>query len=95
MFLVTQLYSYPGDYVVENPTIERIAETLDKLEEDTMGATYPTVHGEREVLVRFDEPIELPQGKENRMTAAELTDQMEKRVQTMLNEINQKRSGNA
>ena len=32
--LVTQLYSYPGDYVSEKPTVERLAETLDKLEED-------------------------------------------------------------
>lgn len=88
MFFVTQLYSYPGDYIVEKPSIERIAETLDKLEEDALGAAYPTVHGTRKVLVRFDEPIELPPGKEKRFDAAELTQKMEQRVQTMLNEIN-------
>jgi 1-acyl-sn-glycerol-3-phosphate acyltransferase len=88
MFLVTQLYSYPGDYIAEKPSMERIAETLDKLEEDALGASYPTVHGVREVLVRFDEPIVIPPGKDKRMDAAELTERMESRVQTMLDEIN-------
>lgn len=92
MFLVTQLYSYPGNYLLENPTIERIAETLDKLEEDALGARYPTVHGEREVLVRFGEPIELPMGKEKRLSPADLTDQMESSVQSMLNEMNARRT---
>jgi hypothetical protein len=91
MFLVTQLYSYPGNYLEENPTIERMAETLDKLEEDALEATYPTVHGDREVLVRFDRPIELPTDKEKRMAPAELTDQLEQRVQSMLDDMNAQR----
>jgi len=41
LFFVIQLYSYPGDYVAERPVIERIAETLDKFEEDVLQATYP------------------------------------------------------
>ena len=36
LFLAVQLYSYPGDYVAEEPTIERMAETLDKFEEDVL-----------------------------------------------------------
>ena len=38
LFMVIQLYSYPGDYVDANPSIERMAETLDKFEEDILGA---------------------------------------------------------
>ena len=91
MFLATQLYSYPGNYMESNPTVERMAETLDKLEEDALAASYPTVHAEREVLVRFDQPIELPIGKEKRMAPAELTDQLEHRVQSMLDEMNAQR----
>ena len=93
MFLVTQLYSYPGNYLFENPSIERIAETLDKLEEDALGAVYPTVHGARDVLVRFGPPIELPMGKEKKLSAADLTDQMEACVQSMLDDMNAKRIG--
>ncbi len=91
MFLATQLYSYPGDYLIAHPSIERLAETLDKLEEDALGANYPTVRARRDVLVQIDEPISLPLGKENRMSAAELTERVEARVQTMLDEMNRQR----
>jgi len=37
LFFAVQLFSYPGDYVAEDPSIERIAETIDKLEEDVLG----------------------------------------------------------
>ncbi|MHC4466358.1 MAG: lysophospholipid acyltransferase family protein, partial [Planctomycetota bacterium] len=36
LFIVTQLFSYPGTYVASKPTIERMAETLDKFEEDVL-----------------------------------------------------------
>ncbi len=91
MFLVTQLYSYPGNYLEENPSVERLAETLDKLEEDALEASYPTVHAEREVLVRFDQPIVLPIGKEKSLIPAELTNQVGNRVQAMLDGMNAQR----
>ncbi len=88
MFFVTQLYSYPGDYMEQNPTWERQAETLDKLEEDALGATFPSVRGPRRVIVRFDEPYELPRGKDKKISPAEVTDHIERRVQAMLDELN-------
>ncbi len=88
MFLVTQLYSYPGDYMEQNPTWERQAETLDKLEEDALGAAFPSVRGPRRVIVRFDEPYELPRGKNKKISPAEVTDHIERRVQIMLDELN-------
>ncbi len=88
MFFVTQLYSYPGDYLRQRPTWERVAETLDKLEEDALGATYPSVRGPRRALVRIDKPIELPREKDRAITPATLTDLMESRVQAMLDEMN-------
>ncbi|MGB7324159.1 MAG: 1-acyl-sn-glycerol-3-phosphate acyltransferase, partial [Rubripirellula sp.] len=36
LFLVVQSFSYPGDYVVDRPSIERMAETIDKFEEDVL-----------------------------------------------------------
>src|SRR4030095_5547183 len=47
LFFVIQLFSYPGDYVAEQPTIERIAETLDKVEEDVLRAGFPGLWGTR------------------------------------------------
>ena len=64
LFLAVQLYSYPGQYLREKPTIHRIAETVLKLEEDVLGqATYPAP---REVRVRFGEPIQVKQFLEER-----------------------------
>lgn len=89
MFLATQLYSYPGDYLQQDPTIERIAETIDKLEEDALGAIYPSIHGARKAVVKLDAPIVLPQGKEKKWSPSELTDLIESRVQSMLDHLNQ------
>jgi hypothetical protein len=88
MFLATQLFSYPGNYLLNEPSIERIVETVDKLEEDIMGAIYPTVHGEKRVVVQFDTPIHLPNGKERKLSAADLTDKVEQRVQSMIDHLN-------
>jgi 1-acyl-sn-glycerol-3-phosphate acyltransferase len=88
MFFVTQLYSYPGDYMEQNPTWERQAETLDKLEEDALGAVFPSIRGPRRVVVRFDEPYNLPRGKDKKVSPAEITDHIERRVQSMLDDLN-------
>jgi 1-acyl-sn-glycerol-3-phosphate acyltransferase len=59
LFVAVQLYSYPGQYLRENPTPGRIAETLLKLEEDVLGeGTYPSP---TRALVRFGEPIDVQQ----------------------------------
>ena len=57
VFIVLQLFSYPGRYVKEQPTHHRIAETLLKLEEDVLGkGTYPTP---RDAVLRFGEPVDV------------------------------------
>ena len=88
VFFVIQLYSYPGDYVAEKPVIERIAETLDKFEEDVLHATYPAVRGDRHVVVKFGAPITVPNGREGKPSVAEWTDKLEQQVQRLLDEIN-------
>lgn len=89
MFLATQLYSYPGDYLTENPTWERQAETLDKLEEDFLGASYPTTHGRKTVRIRFGEPIVLPEGKQSKsLSTDQLTLDLQERIQAMLDLLN-------
>lgn len=64
LFMAVQLYSYPGQYLREEPSIHRIAETILKLEEDVLGeAVYATP---RDVQVRFGEPIEVKAFLKNR-----------------------------
>jgi len=57
VFVAQQLYSYPGQYLRQNPTIDRVAETILKLEEDVLERqNYP---GPRHAEVSFGEPIDV------------------------------------
>jgi len=87
LFLVCQLFSYPGDYVSERPTIERIAETLDKFEEDVIGRSRPEIRGDRRAVICFGEPIKASGEKGKKDAAAALTGEMETAVQRLLDEI--------
>jgi 1-acyl-sn-glycerol-3-phosphate acyltransferase len=85
LFFVVQLFSYPGDYVAERPTIERMAETVDKFEEDFLGAASAGIRGRRRAEIRFGEPIVVREpGK--RDSARALVHDLERRVQSMLDE---------
>ncbi len=87
LFLVVQLFSYPGDYVVENPTIERMAETLDKFEEDVLDVYSASIRGRRRATIVFGAPIEVPRERKGKAVAAELTRSMEQGVQKLLDSI--------
>ena len=88
VFFVVQLFSYPGDYLAE-PSVERLAETLDKFEEDVLGKYSATVRGPRKSIVRFGEPIPVEAARNRRVAAAEMTHELEQRVQQLIVEINQ------
>jgi hypothetical protein len=87
MFLATQLYSYRGDYLVAEPTPERIAETVDKLEEDLLKVTYPSVRAPRKVVVEFGKPNLVPSEKANSPSPAELSTQWNQQVQEILTRL--------
>jgi hypothetical protein len=91
VFFVIQCFSYPGDYLAEQPSIERMAETLDKFEEDVFGADVPGVRGRRQVRIDFGEPILVPSARQ-RDGAAELTKAMQSRVQGIIDELRAARS---
>jgi hypothetical protein len=84
LFLVVQSFSYPGDYVVDKPSIERMAETLDKFEEDVLHRATATVKARRRATVQFGEPIEVIGDKKVKGQTTTLTTQVEQSVQAML-----------
>ena len=84
MFFVTQLSSYRGNYTAADPSIERIAETIDKFEEDIFELDTPTPRGKRKAVVRFGEAFAVS----NQSNSAELTTTIERHVQCLLDEIN-------
>ena len=87
LFLVVQLYSYPGDYVSERPTLERMAETLDKFEEDVLGVYSASIRGRRRAIVSFGEPIEVCGDRKGKAEVPEVTRALEAAVQRQLDRI--------
>jgi hypothetical protein len=87
LFFVMQLFSYRGDYLVGQPSLERVAETVDKFEEDILEQDYPTVRGRRRAVVRFGEPIRVER-KGVRGEVEELSRQMQTRVQELIDSLN-------
>ncbi len=85
-YLCAQLFSYPGDYVAERPSIDRLAETLDKFEEDILKRPTATVRARRRAVVVFGEPIVVSKEKKRDM-ASELTRTIEHRVQSLLDSV--------
>ena len=84
LYFVVQLFSYPGDYVREKPTIERIAETIDKFEEDGLGFRQPRPRGTRKATLQLGDPIVIEPGKKTKLRPPELTRQLEEQVQALL-----------
>lgn len=56
-YLAQQIDCYPENYVVGNPTVDRMLETVEKFEEDLTGEC--TVHGKLKVIIDFCDPIEV------------------------------------
>ncbi|MBW3600548.1 MAG: 1-acyl-sn-glycerol-3-phosphate acyltransferase [Planctomycetes bacterium] len=88
IFFVMQCYSYPGDYLVEKPNVERMAETLDKFEEDILQLDLPRVRGTRRVAIRFGEPLAMQTEKGKRTGADELTETLQGAVQRLIDDLN-------
>ena len=83
--LALQLYAYPGDYVGERPTPERMTETVEKFAEDVLNVTRPI--GMRRAVVTFGDPIDvkaLAGAAGPRQLAAELTGRLESEIATLM-----------
>lgn len=89
--LALRFASYSGSYVAERPTIDRVAETVEKLTED-LSRSMPPPLSDRAVRVRFGEPIDLTpyvaDGKPSRKAVAEVTARAEGAVQSKVDALN-------
>ena len=84
VYLVTQMFSYPGDYVAENPSIERMAETLDKFEEDILSNQTATIRGRRKAVICLGEPVNVSEIPKSKTATGDLAQQLEQSVQALL-----------
>ncbi len=90
VFLVVQLYSYPGDYVAESHSLERIAETILKFEEDVLGKWDSPPRAAKRATVVFGEPINVGQFAEEKgrkQAGPLLTRLIEDRVQSLIDSV--------
>ena len=89
--LAWRIASYSGEYVAGRPSLDRIAETLEKIEEDAF-SRFVTPLAERVASVRFGPALDLGGavggGKGLRAAVQEVTCTMEAAVQTGLDELN-------
>ena len=86
LFLAQQLYSYPGQYLRRNPTPDRIAETILKLEEDILEREHYPAPRQAEAI--FGEPVdvsaELEARKLNARTGVRaMTELLRERIQAL------------
>lgn len=88
LFLVMQLFSYPTDYLIGQPSLERLAETLDKLEEDVLGVRTAGRRGICRAVLSFGEPVHVGPFDYGPGAARELTERIQSRVQRLVDEIN-------
>jgi len=89
--LAFRIVSYLPDYVAQNPTLDRVSETIEKLAEDVRGEMTEPI-APRRALVRFNEPVPLASyigaGKRGRAAIRELTADCEAPVQRGLDKLN-------
>ena len=90
LFVVTQLFSYPGTYVSKKPTIEDMAEVLDKFEEDVLRKSSASIRGTRRAVVEFGKPIPVEPVKGDKNQIHALTERLEQEVQALLDNIQMK-----
>jgi 1-acyl-sn-glycerol-3-phosphate acyltransferase len=90
-FVAVQLFSYPGDYLRENPTVERASEVLMKYDEDVLGSEVGTPHGPRRAVLKLGEPIDvaarLQAGGKLKAVVGTITTELEGRIQALLDAI--------
>lgn len=81
VYLVQQLHCYPGDYI-ENPTPERILETVERYEEDLTDVARP--HFPIRAVITVGDAIEVGTGRERSQDADPITIEIRRRMEELL-----------
>lgn len=87
--LALRIHGYLTPYLTERPTIDRYAETVERIAEDFHSRTMPPT-GPRRAMASIGAPIDVRSylGAKSRDAIAALTDEMERRVQQGIDALN-------
>lgn len=88
--LALRIHGYLTPYLTERPTIDRYAETVERIAEDFYSRTMPRT-GARRATAQIGAPIDVRDhlGAKSRDSIAALTDEMERRVQDGIDALNE------
>jgi 1-acyl-sn-glycerol-3-phosphate acyltransferase len=82
-----RFYSYTSDYLSDEPTIEHLAEIVDKFEEDLLGVTTARNRGVRRAVIQFGPPIPAAPFQEKADGVRALTEALEQQVRGLLGDL--------
>jgi hypothetical protein len=88
LYLAQQLSLYPAGYLEGSPSVERVLETVERLEEDLTDVA--TVHRPLAVTVQVGEPIDVAAGDQ---APAALMKEVRMQIETLLGIENETRTG--
>jgi hypothetical protein len=88
LFFVIQLFSCPDNYLGKQPTIERLAETMDKLKEDIPAKPLTSIRGRRQAVIQFGEPVPGGPDLKKHSHVENLTTTLQRNVQSSLDGLN-------
>lgn len=80
--LAQQLGFYPADYVASRPTVDRILETLERLEEDLTGRAR--IYGSIRAVIEVDPPITVSPERDRSAKVDPLMAELEARLQALV-----------
>ena len=84
-YLAQQVDCYPGQYVKDYPSVDRILETIEKLEEDLTDNC--TIHGNLKAIIDIGEAIEVSRKRERGQTSDPLTAKIRESLESKLQNL--------
>jgi hypothetical protein len=87
IYLAGQLVCYPTNYVRSKPTLDRLTETVERLEEDLTDKAR--IHGRWRVIMQIGEAIEISPSQNG--SAERLTEMLQAKSQAMIDGLNRER----
>lgn len=87
IYLSQQVASYPPDYLQDNPSVDRMLETVERYEEDLTDKVTP--HPDLHAIIEVGEPIEVSTKRTRGVESDPLIVEVEQTLQAMLDRLAQ------